>query len=74
MTPLHEVSGARKLSAAEVEAVAVLRAIREFGAYVLVDIDGCMRIYHGGGVPKGLKTRLASYYNEAVLVLLECAQ
>jgi hypothetical protein len=74
MTPLPEISVARKLDTAEFEAVAVLREIRERGAYVLIDIDGRMHIHHTGRVPDRLKTRLASYYHEAVRVLRECAQ
>jgi hypothetical protein len=56
---------------AELEAVAILRKIRENGGYVLVDIDGGIRVYRAGRVPRKLMTRLAWYEHEAIRVLAE---
>ena len=40
MTRMHQVKALWKVRTAELEAVVVLRKIRENGGYVLVDIDG----------------------------------
>jgi hypothetical protein len=72
MTPRHEISVARALSIRELEALAILREIRELGAFVLIDVDGRMCIYHRVQVPSLLKSRLAAYRTEATRLLLEC--
>jgi hypothetical protein len=69
MTPTHEISVARALSTAELEALSVLREIRELGAFVLIDVDGCMYVCHGARVPTRLKSRLATYCSEAAAAL-----
>jgi hypothetical protein len=74
MTPRHEISVARALSIRELEALAILREIRELGAFVLIDVDGGMCIYHRVQVPSLLKSRLAAYRTEATRLLLECAR
>ena len=69
MTRMHQVEAlwlARTL-----EAVAVLRKIREYGGYVLVDIDGGIHVHRAGRVPRKLMIGLAWYKHEAVRVLVE---
>ncbi len=69
MTRMHQVEAlwlARTL-----EAVAVLRKIREYGGYVLVDIDGGIHVHRAGRVPCKLMIGLAWYKHEAVQVLVE---
>jgi hypothetical protein len=68
---MHQVKAFWKLRTAELEAVAVLRKIRENGGYVLVDIDGGIHVYRAGRVPRKLMTRLTGYEHEAVRVLVE---
>lgn len=74
MTPRHEISVARARSIRELEALAILGEIRELGAFVLIDVDGRMCIYHQVQVPSRLKSRLAAYRTEATHLLLECAR
>ena len=45
MTRMHQVKALWKVRTAELEAVAILRKIRENGGYVLVDIDGGIHVY-----------------------------
>ena len=71
MTRMHQVKALWKVRTAELEAVAILRKIRENGGYVLVDIDGGIHVYRAGRVPRKLMTRLAWYKQEAVRVLAE---
>jgi hypothetical protein len=68
---MYQVKALWKLRTPELEAVAVLRKIRENGGYVLVDIDGGIHVYRAGRVPRKLITRLAWYRHEAVRVLVE---
>jgi hypothetical protein len=71
MTRMHQFKALWKVRTAELEAVAVLRKIRENGGYVLVDIDGGIHVYRAGRVPPKLMIRLAWYEQEAVRVLVE---
>ncbi len=71
MTRMHQIKALWKVRTAELEAVAVLRKIRENGGYVLVDIDGGIHVYRAGRVPRKLMTRLAWYEHEAIRVLAE---
>jgi len=45
MTRIHQVKALWKVRTDELEAVAILRKIRESGGYVLVDIDGGIHVY-----------------------------
>lgn len=74
MTSRHEIRVARALSIRELEALAILHEIREFGAFVLIDVDGRMYIYHRVHMPSRLKSRLAAYRTEAIRLLLERVQ
>jgi hypothetical protein len=71
MTRMRQIEALRKVRTAELEAVAVLREIRENGGYVLVDINGGIHVYRAGRVPRKLMIRLAWYKQEAVRVLVE---
>jgi hypothetical protein len=71
MTRMHQVRVLWIVRTAELEAVAVLRKIRENGGFVLVDIDGGIHVYRAGRVPRKLMIGLAWYKYEAVRVLAE---
>jgi hypothetical protein len=71
MTRMHQVEALWMARTAELEAVAVLRKIRENGGYVLVDVNGGIHVYRAGRVPRKLMIRLAWYKHEAVRVLVE---
>jgi hypothetical protein len=71
MTRMRQIEALQKVRTAELEAVAVLREIRENGGYVLVDINGGIHVYRAGRVPRKLMIRLAWYKQEAVRVLVE---
>lgn len=74
MTPTYEINLGRALGTREIEAQAVLREIRESGAFVLIDVDGRMYVYHRAPLPERLKSRLAEYRTEATQLLLQCIQ
>jgi hypothetical protein len=74
MTPMPGIDIARTLSTAELDALSVLREIRESGAFVLIDVDSCMYIYHVAPIPDALKSRLLAYRYEAATLLLEYIQ
>jgi hypothetical protein len=74
MTPKRDISVARTPSMAELEALSVLREFRELGAFVLIDVDGCMYVYHRAPLPEALKSRLRAYCNEVARLLMECTQ
>ncbi len=69
MTRMHQVEALWMARTAE--AVGVLRKIREYGGYVLVDIDGGIHVHRAGRVPRKLMIGLAWYKHEAVRVLVE---
>jgi hypothetical protein len=71
MTRMRQIEALQKVRTAELEAVTVLREIRENGGYVLVDINGGIHVYRAGRVPRKLMIRLAWYKQEAVRVLVE---
>ena len=71
MIRMHQVKALWKVRTAELEAVAILRKIRENGGYVLVDINGGIHVYRAGRVPRTLMTRLAWYEHEAIRVLAD---
>jgi hypothetical protein len=68
---MRQFEALQKVRTAELEAVAVLRKIRENGGYVLVDINGGIHVYRAGRVPRKLMIRLAWYKHEAIRVLAE---
>jgi hypothetical protein len=68
---MHQVKALWEVRTDELEAVAILRKIRESGGYVLVDIDGGIHVYRAGRVPRKLMIGLAWYKYEAVRVLAE---
>ena len=71
MIRMHQVKALWKVRTAELEAVAILRKIRENGGYVLVDINGGIHVYRAGRVPRKLMICLAWYKQAAVRVLVE---
>ena len=71
MTRMNQVRVLWIVRTAELEAVPVLRKIRENGGFVLVDIDGGIHVYRAGRVPRKLMTRLAWHKHEAIRVLAE---
>lgn len=74
MTRAPEVAVTRDASTTELEAMTVLREIREHGGYVLLDLQGGIHVRHIARVPVELKTRVALYYPEIVRLLLERVQ
>jgi hypothetical protein len=66
MTRMHQVKALWKVRTAELEAVPILRKIRENGGYVLVDIDGGIHVYRAGRVPRQLITCVAWCEHEAI--------
>lgn len=74
MTRAAQVAATRSVSARELEAMTVLREIREHGGYVLLDLQGDIHVHHIARVPADVKTRVALYYAEVVRLLLESVQ
>lgn len=64
-------AGPRSPSAAELEAMTVLREVREHGGYVLLDLLGNIHVRHLAGVPSKLRSRVVLYYPEIVRLLLD---
>lgn len=69
-----EIAATRGVSTTELEAMTVLREIREHGGYVLLDIEGAIHVRHIARLPVALKTRAAHYYPEIVRLLPESVQ
>ena len=68
MSRMHQVEALRKVRTDELEAVDVLRKIRENGGYVLVDINGGMHVYGVWRVPRKLRNhRLRSSERRSVV-------
>jgi hypothetical protein len=71
MTRAADAEPARSASTVELEAMTVLREIREHGGYVLLDLTGNLHVRHIAGIPIELRDRIARYYAEIVRLLLE---
>jgi hypothetical protein len=59
---------------AELQAMTVLREVRERGGYVLLDLQGCIHVRHIESVPPELTTRIVWYYDEIVRLLLHSVE
>jgi hypothetical protein len=55
---------------AELQAMTLLREVREHGGYVLLDLQGSIHIRHIERIPPELTTRMVWYYDEIVRILL----
>jgi len=62
-----------RASTTELEAMTVLREVREHGGYVLLDVQGCIHVRHIACVPPELMSRILRYYDEIIRLLLESA-
>jgi hypothetical protein len=74
MARASDLAPAANANTAELEAITVLRQIREHGGYVLLDLQGCIHVRHVACVPPEFRSRLERYYLEIARILLRSVQ
>ena len=74
MARVTDPISAGSANTAVLEAMRVLREVREHGGYVLLDRQGSIHVRHIACIAPELRTRVVWYYDEIVRLLLESVE